>query len=145
MTESTSSLRPLLLVVDGNSLLHRAFHALPLMDADGIFTNAVHGFMMMFLKVVREYSPVSAAVAFDTHAPTFRHEAYEGYKAGRQAAPDEMKMQFPVLKEVLQSMHIGVLSADGWEADDILGTCARLCAEGGMYSCMLLTGDRDAL
>ena len=145
MSESTFSPRPLLLVVDGNSLLHRAFHALPLMDADGVFTNAVHGFMMMFLKVVREYSPVSAAVAFDTHVPTFRHEAYKGYKAGRQAAPDEMKMQFPVLKEVLQSMHIGVLSADGWEADDILGTCARLCSEGGTYSCMLLTGDRDAL
>ncbi len=145
MSEIVSSARPLLLVVDGNSLLHRAFHALPLMDADGVFTNAVHGFMMMFLKVVREYSPVSAAVAFDTHAPTFRHEAYDGYKAGRQAAPDEMKMQFPVLKEVLQSMHIGVLSADGWEADDILGTCARLCAEGKTYSCMLLTGDRDAL
>ena len=145
MSESTSSPRPLLLVVDGNSLLHRAFHALPLMDADGVFTNAVHGFMMMFLKVVREYSPVSAAVAFDTHAPTFRHKAYEGYKAGRQAAPEEMKMQFPILKEVLQSMHIGVLSADGWEADDILGTCARPCSEGGRYSCMLLTGDRDAL
>ena len=145
MSENTASPRPLLLVVDGNSLLHRAFHALPLMDADGVFTNAVHGFMMMFLKVVREYSPVSAAVAFDTPAPTFRHQAYDGYKAGRQAAPDEMKMQFPVLKEVLQSMHVGVLSADGWEADDILGTCARLCAGGGGYSCMLLTGDRDAL
>ena len=148
MPEEASSAalsRPLLLVVDGNSLLHRAFHALPLMDADGVYTNAVHGFMMMFLKVVRDYAPFAAAVAFDTHAPTFRHVTYDGYKAGRKATPDEMKMQFPVLREVLQSMHVGVLSADGWEADDILGTCARLCSEGGRYSCMLLTGDRDAL
>ncbi len=148
MSESAApsfSSRPLLLVVDGNSLLHRAFHALPPMDVDGVFTNAVHGFMMMFLKVVREYSPAAAAVAFDTHAPTFRHRVYDGYKAGRQATPEELKMQFPILKEVLGSMHVGVLSADGWEADDILGTCARLCSEGGRYSCMLLTGDRDAL
>ncbi len=146
MAESASpAARPLFLIVDGNSLLHRAFHALPPMDADGVYTNAVHGFMMMFLKVVREYSPRSAAVAFDTHAPTFRHRVYGEYKAGRKATPEEMKMQFPILKEVLESMHVGVLSADGWEADDILGTCARLCAEDGRYSCMLLTGDRDAL
>ncbi len=138
-------MRDLLLVVDGNSLLHRAFHALPLMDNNGVYTNAVHGFMMMFFKVLRDYSPVYAAVAFDEHGPTFRHQVYADYKAGRRATPDELKSQFPILKEILSAMHVGVLSCAGWEADDILGTLAKKCEGSSDLKCMLLTGDRDAL
>ncbi len=134
-----------LLVVDGNSLMHRAFHALPLMDADGVYTNAVHGFLMMLFKVFREMEPRYAAVAFDEHAPTFRHRIYGEYKAGRRATPEELKSQFPLIREVLAAMGIGVLSCEGWEADDILGTLARRCAEREDLSALLLTGDRDAL
>ncbi|MBQ8137391.1 MAG: hypothetical protein IJ174_08165, partial [Clostridia bacterium] len=138
-------MRDLLLVVDGNSLLHRAFHALPPMEMDGIYTNAVHGFLMMLLKVIHEYAPASCAVAFDEAAPTFRHQVYADYKAGRAKTPPEMKMQFPIIREVLSAMGLGVLSAEGWEADDILGTMAKKCAESPAWRCMLLTGDRDAL
>ena len=138
-------MRDLLLAVDGNSLLHRAFHALPLMDNGGVYTNAVHGFLMMFFKVLREYAPVYAAVAFDEHAPTFRHQVYSEYKAGRKATPEELRSQFPILKEILTAMGVGVLSCAGWEADDILGTLARKCGESTDLKCMLLTGDRDAL
>ena len=119
-----------LLVVDGNSLMHRAFHALPLMDADGVYTNAVHGFLMMLFKVFREMEPRYAAVAFDEHAPTFRHRIYGEYKAGRRATPEELKSQFPLIREVLAAMGIGVLSCEGWEADDILGTLRRMLETG---------------
>lgn len=138
-------MRDLFLAVDGNSLMHRAFHALPLMDTDGVYTNAVHGFMAMLLKVLKEYSPRYAAVAFDEHAPTFRHTVYADYKAGRKSTPDEMRMQFPILKDILRDMHIGVLSMEGYEADDILGTIARKCKESDHLRAMLLTGDKDAL
>jgi len=137
-------MRETLLAVDGNSLMHRAFHALPLMDADGIYTNAVHGFLSMLLKAVQELSPRYIAVAFDEHAPTFRHTAYADYKAGRRSTPEELKPQFGIMKEILSAMHLGVLSVAGYEADDILGTLSRLCQEQGL-DCVLLTGDRDAL
>ena len=138
-------MRDLFLCVDGNSLMHRAFHALPLMDADGVYTNAVHGFLAMLLKVFKDYEPRYAAVAFDLHAPTFRHKAYTEYKAGRKSTPDELRMQFPIIKEILSAMHIGVLTAEGYEADDILGTVAKKCTESDSLRAMLLTGDKDAL
>ena len=138
-------MRDLFLCVDGNSLMHRAFHALPLMDADGVYTNAVHGFLAMLLKVFKDYEPRYAAVAFDLHAPTFRHKAYAEYKAGRKSTPDELRMQFPIIKEILSAMHIGVLTAEGYEADDILGTVAKKCTESDALRAMLLTGDKDAL
>lgn len=138
-------MRDLFLCVDGNSLMHRAFHALPLMDADGVYTNAVHGFLAMLLKVFKDYEPRYAAVAFDLHAPTFRHKAYAEYKAGRKSTPDELRMQFPIIKEILSAMHIGVLTAEGYEADDILGTIAKKCGETDSLRAMLLTGDKDAL
>ena len=138
-------MRDLFLCVDGNSLMHRAFHALPLMDADGVYTNAVHGFLAMLLKVFKDYEPRYAAVAFDLHAPTFRHKAYAEYKAGRKSTPDELRMQFPIIKEILSAMHIGVLTAEGYEADDILGTIAKKCTESDALRAMLLTGDKDAL
>jgi len=137
-------MRETLLAVDGNSLMHRAFHALPLMDSNGIYTNAVHGFLSMLLKAVQDLSPRYIAVAFDEHAPTFRHTAYAEYKAGRRATPEELRPQFGIIKEILSAMHLGVLSVTGYEADDILGTLSRLCRERDM-DCVLLTGDRDAL
>lgn len=132
------------LAVDGNSLMHRAFHALPLMDANGIYTNAVHGFLSMLLKACQELNPRYIAVAFDTPVPTFRHTAYADYKAGRKAMADELRSQFPIIREVILSMGLGVLSVDGYEADDVLGTLSKKCQAAGL-NCVLLTGDRDAL
>ena len=137
-------MRETMLVIDGNSLMHRAFHALPLMDAGGVYTNAVHGFLSMMLKAVQDLSPRYIAAAFDTHVPTFRHTAYADYKAGRRAMPEELRPQFPIIREILDAMGLGVLSVDGYEADDILGTCSVKCREAGL-DCVLLTGDRDAL
>ena len=137
-------MRETLLAVDGNSLMHRAFHALPLMDAGGVYTNAVHGFLSMLLKAVQELEPRYIAVAFDLHGPTFRHAAYADYKAGRRATPEELRPQFDIIKEILSAMRLGVLTAEGYEADDILGTLSAKCREAGL-DCVLLTGDRDAL
>ncbi len=137
-------MRETLLAVDGNSLMHRAFHALPLLDAGGIYTNAAHGFLSMLLKAVQELSPRYVAVAFDLPQPTFRHTAYADYKAGRRAMPEELRPQFPLIKEILGEMKLGVLTAEGYEADDILGTLSVKCRENGL-DCVLLTGDRDAL
>ena len=132
------------LVVDGNSLLYRAFHALPLMDSDGVYTNAVHGFLLMLLKAIEEYHPEYCAVCFDEKGPTFRHTEYAEYKAGRAPMPDELRPQFPLIKEILEAMGFGVLGLMGYEADDLLGTISRGCEEKGVR-CLLLTGDRDAL
>ncbi len=137
-------MRETLLAVDGNSLMHRAFHALPLMDVNGVYTNAVHGFLSMLLKAVQDLSPRYIAVAFDLPVPTFRHTAYADYKAGRRAMPEEMRPQFPIIKEILEAMRLGVLTAEGYEADDILGTLSVKCRETGL-DCVLLTGDKDAL
>ena len=137
-------MRETLLAVDGNSLMHRAFHALPLMDVNGVYTNAVHGFLSMLMKAISDLSPRYIAVAFDLPVPTFRHTAYADYKAGRRAMPEEMRPQFPIIKEILSEMKLGVLTAEGYEADDILGTLSKKCQEAGL-DCVLLTGDRDAL
>ncbi|HCF57441.1 MAG TPA: DNA polymerase I [Myxococcales bacterium] len=131
-------------IVDGHSLMYRAFHALPPMDADGVPTNAVHGFFSMLLRVLREQRPQYCVVAFDDHAPTFRHDSYDEYKAGRAPTPDELRPQFPLVKELLAAMGIGVLTLPGWEADDLLGTVARQANEKGIHA-LLLTGDKDAL
>ncbi len=131
-------------IVDGHSLMYRAFHALPPMDADGVPTNAVHGFFSMLLRVLREQRPQYCVVAFDDHAPTFRHDSYDEYKAGRAPTPDELRLQFPLVKELLAAMGIGVLTLPGWEADDLLGTVARQANEKGIHA-LLLTGDKDAL
>ena len=131
-------------IVDGHSLMYRAFHALPLMDADGVYTNAVHGFLSMLLRVFREQRPQYCAVAFDDHTPTFRHEGYEAYKAGRSPMPEELRPQFPLIQELLSAMGIGVVILPRWEADDVLGTISRQANERGIEA-LLLTGDRDAL
>ena len=133
-----------IVLVDGYSLLYRAFHALPLMDnGEGQYTNAIYGFLSMLLKVLSEEKPAYCAVAFDEHAPTFRHLRYEAYKAGRAPTPEEMRPQIPAAREILESMHIAQLSLSGYEADDILGTVSRLCEETGV-DCLIVTGDRDS-
>ena len=137
-------MRDTFLIVDGNSLLHRAFHALPLLDVGGVYTNAVHGFFAMLFKAMAQLKPAICAVCFDTHAKTFRHIEYDEYKAGRKPTPDELRGQFPIVKEILSDMRLGVLSLDGFEADDLLGTLSKLGDEAG-YAPVLLTGDRDSL
>ncbi len=135
----------LLALIDGNSLLHRAFHALPPMNAkDGTPTGALFGFLSMLLKVVAEEKPDGLLVAFDEHGPTFRHELFGEYKAGRQETPDELRVQFPILRELLEKMRIRTVSKEGIEADDILGIFSRKAAAEGVKS-LLVTGDKDAL
>ena len=90
------------LIVDGNSLMHRAFHALPLMDADGIYTNAIYGFLNMLIKIVREEQARYLAICFDEHGPTFRHEIYAEYKAGRSETPPELRQQFETIRTLLK-------------------------------------------
>ena len=132
-------------VVDGNSLMHRAFHALPpLSNEDGVFTNAVFGFLSMLLKVVGDERPRYLAVAFDMHGPTFRHKDYSEYKAGRKPTAPELIPQFDLVRQCLEQMGIRILTCPTFEADDILGTFARRCEEAGIPA-LLVTGDRDSM
>lgn len=131
------------LVVDGNSILNRAFYGIKLLTTrDGRFTNGIYGFMNIFLKLIDETKPEAVAVAFDLHAPTFRHKMYEDYKAGRKGMPPELASQMPILKELLTSLGYKVVEKEGFEADDILGTVSAMCTENDM--CYLATGDRDS-
>ncbi len=115
-----------LIIIDGNSLLHRAFYALPPMNnKEGKPTNAIYGFFGMLLGLIDEYKPEYLAVAFDRHEKTFRHERYSEYKAGRRTTPDDLRPQFPLLRESLEKMGICTLDLLGYEADDILGTVSK--------------------
>ncbi len=135
----------LFVAIDGNSLMHRAFHAIAeLDDGQGNPTNAVYGFTGMLLKVLREYEPSHLAVAFDMHGPTFRHLAYDAYKGTRKPTDERLRPQFPRVKELLGAMGATIIEVPSFEADDILGTLARRCEEAGLPA-MLVTGDRDAL
>ena len=132
-------------IVDGNSLMHRAFHALPpLTNDDGIYTNAVFGFLSMLLKIVQDEKPDYMAVAFDLHGPTFRHTDYGEYKAGRKPTAPELRPQFDLVYECLDAMGVRRLTCPTFEADDILGTMARRCEEAGIAA-LLVTGDRDSM
>lgn len=134
-----------LLVLDGNSIVNRAFYGIKLLTTkNGEYTNAIYGFLNILLKLKDICSPDAVAVAFDVHAPTFRHEMYGEYKAGRHAMPDELRSQIPVLKELLKNLGIKTLEKEGWEADDILGTLAEICRNNG-DECFIATGDRDSL
>lgn len=134
-----------IMLIDGNSLLHRAFHALPpLMTSKGVHTNAVYGFCNMLFRIMKEHRPDYIAVAFDKKGPTFRHEQFAAYKATRPKMPDELAEQFDILKEILKALHIGCLETEGFEADDVLGTVSRRAEEAGIFS-LIVTGDRDAL
>ena len=134
-----------LMVLDGNSIVNRAFYGVRLLTTrDGIPTNAVYGFLTILSKLLDESRPDAVCVCFDVHAPTFRHEKYADYKAGRRPMPDELRPQIPLLKEVLAAMRIPAYELAGWEADDLLGTIGERCAEDG-WDCEIITGDRDSL
>lgn len=130
-----------LVLIDGNSLLNRAFYATPLFTTkSGTPTNAVFGFVKLLLKIINDKKPTYLAVAFDVHAPTFRHKMYEAYKAGRKPMPDDLAVQFPLLKDLLRAMKINICELEGYEADDIIGTLAKRFS----VPTYIYTGDRDA-
>lgn len=132
------------LIIDGNSLINRAFYGIKLLTAkDGHFTNAIFGFMNMFLSLIEQTEPQCIAVAFDVHATTFRHEMYNEYKAGRKGMPPELYEQMEPLKEILKAYGCHIVECEGYEADDILGTLSANTPENGM--CYIATGDRDSL
>ena len=134
-----------LLVIDGNSIANRAFYGIKLLTTkDGRYTNAIFGFLNILLSLLKECGPDEVAVAFDLKAPTFRHKMYDGYKATRHKMPDELAAQMPVLKELLAALGYREVTAEGWEADDILGTLSAACAARS-DDCFLATGDRDSL
>ena len=133
-----------ILVVDGNSIVNRAFFGIKILTTkDGRYTNAIHGFMNILLSIMSEYKPDRVAIAFDVHAPTFRHKIYAEYKAGRKGMPDDLREQMPVLKELLGALGYKIIEKEGWEADDILGTLSHACT--GDDKCYISTGDRDSL
>lgn len=134
-----------LLVIDGNSIINRAYYGIKLLSTkDGVYTNAVFGFLNMMKRFEDMCSPDAVAVAFDVHAPTFRHKMYDAYKAGRHAMPDELRSQMPIVKNLLHLLGIKTVECEGWEADDILGTLAARCRKEG-NECFIATGDRDSL
>lgn len=134
-----------LLAVDGNSILNRAYYGIrPLTTKDGQFTHAIYGFLTMLEKIKADTSPDCVAIAFDLRAPTFRHKAYTGYKATRKGMPEELASQVEPLKELLVLLGYKLVSCEGYEADDILGTFARVCEQSG-NECVIATGDRDSL
>ncbi|WP_244833656.1 DNA polymerase I [Clostridium sp. BJN0001] len=134
-----------LLVLDSNSLMNRAFYALPpLTNNDGVNTNAIYGFLNMLLKMKNEINPDSIIAAFDLKAPTFRHKEYDEYKAGRKKMPPELFEQFPIMKELMGFMGIKIFEMEGFEADDIIGTVSKIAEENNTES-YIVTGDHDAL
>ncbi len=133
-----------LMAIDGNSIINRAFYGVRLLSTrDGLYTNAVFGFLNILTKLLDDQRPDALCVAFDVSAPTFRHEMYEGYKASRKKMPEELAMQMPVMKEVLGAMNVPVFELAGWEADDVIGTISAKCAAAG-WECVLATGDKDS-
>lgn len=134
-----------LLVVDGNSILNRAFYGIkPLTTKDGMFTNAIYGFLTMFERMKADVQPDAVAIAFDLKTKTFRHKAYDLYKANRKGMPEELHMQMAPLKELLGYLGYRIVTCEGYEADDILGTLSKKCADTG-NTCVIATGDRDSL
>lgn len=134
-----------LLVLDGNSILNRAYYGIKLLSTkDGHYTNAIYGFLTTLRKLLDESSPDAVAVAFDLKAPTFRHKAYDGYKSNRKGMPDELAGQMQPLKDILSALGFRIVTCEGFEADDILGTLAKKCTDEG-YECIIATGDRDSL
>lgn len=134
-----------LLAIDGNSIINRAFYGIRLLsNKRGQYTNAIYGFINILLKLIDEQKPDGVAVAFDLKAPTFRHKKYAEYKAGRKPMPEELKSQFPIIKEWLKLAGYNCIECEGFEADDILGTLASV-AEKSADECVIATGDRDSL
>ena len=134
-----------LLILDGNSVINRAFYGVkPLTTREGLYTNAIYGFLNILEKMEKEEQPDAVCVAFDLHGPTFRHLKYDGYKATRHGMPEELAQQMPVMKQVLQAMNIPVYACQGWEADDVIGTVGKICGNND-WDCVIVTGDRDSL
>ncbi len=134
-----------ILAIDGNSILNRAFYGIRLLsNSKGFFTNAITGFMNIYLKEIDIVKPDCVIVAFDLKAPTFRHKKVSSYKANRKGMPPELHQQLPIIKELLTHLGISILEKEGYEADDILGTIAQIC-EDTNNDCYILTGDRDSL
>ncbi len=135
-----------IVIIDGNSLINRAYYAMqrPMITKEGIYTQGIYGFLNMLSKIQEDYSPEYIAVAWDKKSPTFRHEEYKEYKAGRKKMPPELAMQLPLIKEILDAMNISNIEIDGFEADDIIGTISKIAEEEGI-SPLIITGDKDAL
>ena len=124
-----------LMLIDGNSIVNRAFYGIRMLNApDGTPTNGIYGFITILQRLLDEEKPDSICVTFDVHAPTFRHKDYDGYKAQRKGMPEELRVQMPILKEVLDAMGIMRIEMEGYEADDLIGTLAAKCEreEGGV-------------
>lgn len=138
-----------LMVIDGNALVHRAFHALPpLTTTDGRLVNAVYGFLLVFFRAIKDFRPTYIAATFDLPAPTFRTGIYGGYKAKRPKAPDELYNQLPEVKKILQAMGIKIYEMAGFEADDVIGTIAILAQKQQIFppiETIIVTGDLDTL
>ena len=134
-----------LMILDGNSIVNRAFFGVRMLNApDGTPTNAVYGFLAILQRLLEDQKPDAVCVSFDLKAPTFRHKAYDGYKAQRKGMPEELAVQIPILKQVLDAMGIRRYELEGYEADDILGTVAAVC-EKNNWECRIVTGDKDSL
>jgi len=134
-----------LLILDGNSVINRAFYGVRLLTTrQGQFTNAIFGFLNILEKIEKEEQPEAVCVAFDLHGPTFRHKMYDGYKATRHPMPEELAQQMPVMKQVLRAMNIPIYECQGWEADDVIGTVGKICTNND-WECVIVTGDRDSL
>src|SRR3990167_1112566 len=134
-----------LVVIDGNALVHRAWHALPpLATKSGKIVNAVYGFMLVFLKVLKDLKPTHCVVTFDLPGPTFRHKQFADYKTTRVKQPDELYAQIPVLKEVLSAFRVSVLEVEGYEADDVIGTVSEAASKAALPT-IIVTGDLDTL
>ena len=134
-----------LMILDGNSVINRAFYGIkPLTNREGLYTNAIFGFLNILERMEKEEQPEAVCVAFDLHGPTFRHLQYDGYKATRHGMPEELAQQMPVMKDVLRAMNIPIYECQGWEADDVIGTVGRICSNNG-WECVVVTGDRDSL
>ena len=133
------------MIIDGNSLINRAFYGVrPLSTKEGIHTNAIFGFLNTYFKLLEEEKPQNACVCFDLKAPTFRHLQYEGYKATRKGMPEELAMQMPYIKEILDALGVPRMEKEGFEADDLLGTISKKCEDKGI-DCTVVTGDKDSL
>jgi len=134
-----------LLILDGNSVINRAYFGVrPLTTREGIYTNAIYGFLNILEKIEKEEQPEAICVAFDLHGPTFRHLKYDLYKANRHGMPEELAMQMPLMKQVLTAMNIPIYQCQGWEADDVIGTVGKICSNNE-WECVIVTGDRDSL
>ena len=134
-----------IVLIDGHSMLNRAFYGVPdLTNAKGLHTNAIYGFLNILFKILEEEKPDYLTVAFDVHAPTFRHEMYKEYKGTRKPMPEELRQQVPVMKQVLEAMGVLIVEKAGLEADDILGTIAKRSEAEGI-EVALVSGDRDLL